>query len=111
MDKFLCDEDRVGFLKPDGWIWKDGYHCPKLSSAKPRYAPARAFIFIDNITVPSVQALELARDALLKAEYAIKGREHTGFIHSAVQRLDQEIAAAKPQLMKDKDDPAKPFHV
>lgn len=101
----------AGQFKPDGWIWKDGYHCPRLSSTKPQYAPARAFIFLDTANIPSVQTLELARDALLKAEYAIKGREHAGFIHSAVQRLDQEIAAVKPQLMKDNDDSAMPYTI
>jgi len=36
-------------LEPDGWIWKDGYDCPHISTTKPQHAVARAFVFLDNL--------------------------------------------------------------
>jgi hypothetical protein len=38
------------------------------------------------------EALKLARDALASAKYAIKGREHTGFIDAALAAADAALA-------------------
>jgi len=47
--------------------------------------------------------LQMAKNALMNAEYAINGREHTGFITKAIAGIDEAIAPyTKVEVVSDK---------
>jgi len=62
---------------------------------RPLYAAPQPEPAQRDVIVMRVNGLEVARAALNTAEYAIKGREHTGFIHKAIAAIDAEIAKEK----------------
>lgn len=47
---------------------------------------------------------KIALDALKAAKYAIKGREHTGFIDDAIAALEAEAVQVEPDLERECDD-------
>lgn len=58
-------------------------------------SPAAAPSIAAPTEVERVKALQVARAALKTADYAIKGREHTGFINNAIAVIDAAIATGE----------------
>ena len=49
-------------------------------------------------TIPAALAIALLRDTLQSAKYAIKGREHTGFIDNALEATANIEQPSQPKI-------------